>query len=318
MRADPAPAQGLRLPEGLVTGEAVVLELRPASFATRALASALDLFIVMVVLIGGSIVIGGLATALDEAAGAAVGLVVVVGVLLLLPVAVETITRGRSVGKAAAGLRVVRDDGGPIRFRHALTRGLLAVVEIYLTAGSVALIASLSNPRGKRLGDLLAGTYVIRERGAALPPPPQMPPELAAWAAGVDLGRIPDRVALAARQFVARAPRLHPASRQGLGLELAAQIGAQVAPAPPAGTHPERFLAAVLAERRRRDLHRLQREETARAQRLQRRGQASWLAPTSTRLVEPTAGQAQAMHPAPPAPPATPGPPPPPGQPAQH
>src|SRR6185437_15410797 len=115
---------------------------------------------------------------------------------------------------------------GPVRFRQALTRGLLAVFEIYLTFGSIALIASLANPRGKRVGDILAGTYVIRERTGA----GSVPPVLAGWARGADLGRIPDRLAMAVRQFLGRAPALHPSSRQRLGITLAEQINRYVAP----------------------------------------------------------------------------------------
>ncbi len=276
---------GLDLPPGLVTGEAVVLELRPASIETRALALTLDLEITGYLAVDDVFVLGNLLEGLDEAAGAALGLAVTVGLLVGLPVTVETLTRGRSVGKIAAGIRVVRDDGGPVRLRQSLVRGLLAVLEIWLAFGCIALIASLANSRGKRLGDLLAGTYVVRERGVAVPPPVAMPRELAAWAGGVDLGRIPDRLALAVRQFLGRAQRLHPASRERLAIELATQISRYVAPSPPGTVHPERYLAAVLAERRRRDLARLQREEQSRLARAGRRRQAAVLAPTSTRLV---------------------------------
>jgi uncharacterized RDD family membrane protein YckC len=276
----------LGMDEDLVTGEAVVLDLRPASFASRSLALALDL--VVMALTG--LLLGWLITtvvaASDAAASGAISLVTGVGVLVGLPVTVETLTRGRSLGKLAAGLRVVRDDGGPIRFRHALIRGLVAVVEIYLTTGSVALISSLANRRGKRIGDMLAGTYVVRERTAGrVPPVATMPAELAGWAAGCDLGRVPDRLAAAARQFLGRAASLHPASRQQLGLALADQLRQHVAPAPPAGTHPEAFIAAVLAERRERDLVRLRREADQRAERARRRAAASPLSTAGTCLV---------------------------------
>ena len=56
------------------------------------------------------------------------------------PVIFETLSRGRSLGKLALGLRVVSDDGGPERFRQALVRGLLAVLEIWLTLGFLALV----------------------------------------------------------------------------------------------------------------------------------------------------------------------------------
>src|ERR671932_1359815 len=187
------PDERLILPPQVVTGEAVALELRPASFATRALAVALDLLVMLAAGIAVVLVLGWALPDLDDAAGRAVGILVLVGVLVGLPVTVETLTRGRSLGKLAAGLRVVRDDGGPIRLRHALVRGLLAVVEIIATLGSVALVTSLANVRGKRLGDLLAGTFVIRERGgAAQPPLPPMPPELIAWAQQADLATVHD------------------------------------------------------------------------------------------------------------------------------
>jgi hypothetical protein len=208
--------------------------------------------------------------------------------IVIVPTVVETLTRGRSLGKLAAGLRVVRDDGGPIRLRHAFVRALVAVFETYATSGSVALISSLWNRSGKRLGDLLAGTYVVRERsGAPPPPPPQMPPELAAWAHGADIGRIPDTLAMAARQLLARANALHPASRARLGVDLAQRVAGYVAPPPPSAVHPERFLAAVLAERRDRDLVRLRSEQDRHDARAQRRGTAGVLSPTSSRLVEP-------------------------------
>lgn len=276
----------LDLPAELVTGEAVALELRPASFASRALAIALDLLILFMVAWLAGFAVLSLAFTMDAAAGAALLLVTEVTILVGIPVTVETLTRGRSVGKLAAGLRVVRDDGGPIRFRHALIRGLMGVLEFYLSYGSIPLIVSLANKRGKRLGDILAGTYVVRARGGRpLPPPVGMPPELAGWAYSADIGRIPDRLAMAVRQFLARVDALHPSSRQRLSVDLATQLASYVAPPPPGGVYPERFLAAVMAERRRRDLDRLMREQVQRYGREQRRAMASPLSSTGTRLI---------------------------------
>jgi type IV secretory pathway TrbL component len=69
---------------------------------------------------------------------------------------------------------------------------------------------------------------------------------------------------MAVRQFLGRADRLHGGARAELGVSLAAQVGGLVAPPPPPGTHPERFLAAVMAERRQRDLARMTRERQVR------------------------------------------------------
>jgi uncharacterized RDD family membrane protein YckC len=252
-------------PPEMVTGEAVALDLRPASFATRGLAFVIDAAIQVAVLLG-ALWVGSLAFAgVDEAAAGAAAVLLVVGVLVGLPVTVETLTRGRSAGKLALGLRVVRDDGGPVRLRQALVRGLVGFGEIWLTFGSPAVITSLVNRQGKRVGDLLAGTYVVRDRARARSAPPvAMPPELAPWARAADIGRLPDQLALSARQFLGRAARLHPASRDRLGRTLADEVLRFVAPGPPPGTHPERLLAAVLAERRERELAHLQRQRRRR------------------------------------------------------
>jgi uncharacterized RDD family membrane protein YckC len=241
-----------------VTGEAVVLELRLAKLASRSLALGIDLAVQLSVFLVGTFVVAGTVSFVDDALATALALVFYVAVIVGYPVAMETATRGRTLGKMALGLRVVREDGGPIRFRHAFVRGLLSVVEVWLTFGSVALITSLASAQGKRLGDLLAGTVVVRERipvrGA---PMAAMPPPLAAWASGLDLSQVPDDLALAARQFLARADELAPEVRDRMGARIAGSLAAVTAPPPPPGTPPWAFLSAVLAERRRRELERL-------------------------------------------------------------
>ena len=245
-------------PDALVTGDAVVLELRLAKLASRGLALGIDLAVQLSVLFAGVLVVGGLLGSADAALSAAIGLTFYVAVIVGYPVAMETATRGRSLGKLAFGLRVVREDGGPVRFRHAFVRALLGVVEIWLSFGSIALIASLASRQGRRLGDYLAGTLVVRERvPAAGHPLAPMPPPLAGWATGLDLSRLPDDLALAARQFLTRAGELSPGAREDMGSRIANAVAAVTAPAPPPGTPPWAFLAAVLAERRRRELARM-------------------------------------------------------------
>ncbi|MGZ4610216.1 MAG: RDD family protein [Actinomycetes bacterium] len=242
----------------LVTGEAVVLELRLAKLASRALSVSIDVGVQLGLLFLGTLVLAGVADNVDDALAAAIGLVFSVLVIVGYPVAFETFSRGRTLGKLALGLRVVREDGGPIRFRHAFVRGLLAVVEIWLTFGSLALIVSLSSSKGKRLGDFLAGTIVVRERIPAQGAPVvAMPPALAGWARGLDLSRVPDDLALAGRQFLTRAHELAPEVRGSMGTRLAASLAACTSPPPPPGVPPSLFLAAVLAERRRRETERL-------------------------------------------------------------
>lgn len=244
--------------QGILTGEGVLLDTRPASFATRMLGALIDVAAYVAVVVGILFLVGVLGTGaggLEEYSGAVFTVVTMAVVMVGVPTTVETLTRGRSLGKLALGIRIVRDDGGPVTVRHALIRALVGVVELWLTIGVVAIITSMVHPQGKRLGDMVAGTYAARVRGkATVRTPVAMPYYLAGWAASADVARLPDGLALAVRQFLARARQLHPASRVELGTRLTEQVQAFVRPLPPPGTHPEDFLAAVLAERRGREL----------------------------------------------------------------
>ena len=262
-----------------MTGEAVPLEMRLAKLPSRALAFSLDLLVLLAVGVPLFAALGFLLPAVDPALGTALALVYVVGLLVGLPVLAETLTRGRSLGKLALGLRVMRDDGGPVRFRHALTRGLAGVfADFYLTLGAGAVICSLLNERGKRIGDILAGTVVLRERapqaGAAMP---AVPAQLAAWATGLELSRLPGDLALAARGYLARYPQLSPRIRDEMGAQLATEMSRLVAPPAPAGTPAWAYLAAVLGERGRRESQRL----SQLAQATVTRSDLSWSGPAS-------------------------------------
>ena len=150
--------------EEIVTGEAVILDLPYARFPTRMLAWLID----MLVEIGGLLVVSilvavGLTTKiLNDASATAVFIAGLVLVIVGYPVTCETLSRGRSVGKLALGLRVVADDGGPVRFRQALVRGLAGAVECWTLIGVPALITSMLSARGKRLGDVFASTFVVQ------------------------------------------------------------------------------------------------------------------------------------------------------------
>ncbi|MGT2528698.1 RDD family protein [Streptomyces nojiriensis] len=239
----------------LVTGDAVVLGLRPARLPSRALAIVLDL---LVYFTGYTVIMIGLAystASLDEAAQAAVMVASFVLVLVGVPIAIETLSHGRSLGKLACGLRVVRDDGGPIRFRHALVRGAMGVVELPATLGSVACIASLVSSRGRRLGDVFAGTLVIRERVPAarvmqVPPPP---PWLAGRFTTLDLSAVPEGLWMAIRQYLTRMNQLDPQVGAAMAARLADDLVARTGAPAPAGVPAAAFLMAVVHERQSRD-----------------------------------------------------------------
>ncbi|MEU2423777.1 RDD family protein [Streptomyces sp. NPDC007851] len=242
----------------LVTGEAVALELRPARLPSRALAVLLDLIVTMAVFVGASIGLVAATASLDEAAQTALSIAAFLLLLVGAPIAVETLSHGRSLGKLACGLRVVRDDGGPIRFRHALVRGALGVVEILMTFGVVACVASLVSARGRRLGDVFAGTLVVRERLPVgqtrfVPPPP---PWLAGRFAELDLSAVPDGLWLAVRQYLTRMQQLDPQVSWAMAQQLAADLSTRTGAPAPADVPPAAYLAAVVQERQAREARR--------------------------------------------------------------
>lgn len=196
-------------------------------------------------------------TEFDTALSNAILLIFTVLVIVGYPLILETATRGRSVGKIALGLRVVSDDGGPERFRQALFRALASLVEIWMLFGSPAIICSILSPKAKRIGDIFAGTVVVNERGPRLGPPPTMPPALAWWAASLQLSGLSVGQAEVARQFLSRAPQLDRQLRTQMAYRIAGDVVARIAPPPPPGAPAELVLAAVLAERHRRELARL-------------------------------------------------------------
>lgn len=251
--------------DDLVTGEGVAVEVPAASVAARMASGLIDVVLAVVLLIGGIIAFG---VALGDASDAMVGIVGIAWstiVIVVLPATLETTTRGRTLGKLALGLRVVRDDGGPITARHAIVRALVAYVEVYILTGVPALLAAMIHPRGKRLGDMAAGTMVVSQRARLrLTAPPVVHPSLQQWAVGADVAALPSGLTVAVRQFLSRAPSLSPESRHRLGVELLHTTLPHVSPPPPSGHHPEVVLAAIVAERRRRDLDRLWREERLR------------------------------------------------------
>ncbi|MFD5737682.1 RDD family protein [Streptomyces sioyaensis] len=243
----------------LVTGEAVVLGLRPARLPSRGLAVAVDVAVAWVSYIGISLMLVSATSSMDSAAVAAVSVASFLLVQVGIPIVVETLSQGRSLGKVICGLRVVREDGGPIRFRHALVRGAMGAIEIVLTMGVVAAIASLVSARGRRLGDVFAGTLVIRERmpvaraGTALPPPP---PWLVAELGALDLSRVPDGWWLTVRQYLARMGQLDPQAGGAMAGQLAEDLQGFTGVPGPAGVHPAAYLAAVVGERQARESQR--------------------------------------------------------------
>lgn len=248
----------------LVTGEAVVLGLRSAKLPSRALAIWLDLLVELALLFLLVFLLDSTVTGVDDAAAAAISLGMFLFCLVAVPVLVETLSRGRSLGKLTLGLRVVRTDGGPVRFRHSLVRGLVGFVELLMFMGVPAVVCSLVSPEGRRLGDVFAGTLVVRERvpgagrGRSVLPPvaPELLHGLGGALVALDLSAVPEGLWLAIRQYLGRIGELDPAVGHGMAQRLVGDLVACTGQAAPYGVHPAAYLGAVLTERQRRDWER--------------------------------------------------------------
>jgi uncharacterized RDD family membrane protein YckC len=237
---------------GIVTPEGVVLEFEPARLGMRSLQMGLDFVIQMGVLL---VVLGILAAVVGQAdsfGAAVIILITVISFVVVLgyPILMETLCNGRTVGMMAAGLRVVTVEGAPIRFRHATIRGFLLLVDFWLCTGIIGAVTMLCNRNSQRLGDLAAGTLVLRERTAArtdspvafLPPPGWEP-----YAASLDPGRMTEEQYGLVRGYLLRVGELSPAARAEVAVRLADPIARSMHHAPPPHVTPEAFLVCVAA-----------------------------------------------------------------------
>ena len=149
------------------TGEAVSLDVTPASPMERFAAAVFDATVYM----GSAFLLLALTArswgTMSYSSLRVFFIAVIASVTFFVPFAIEIATRGRSLGKWALNLRVVRDDGGPL-------------------AGGLAFAAEMLNAKGKRLGDLAAGTMVCSQGASVFYPPLIMPPGLEQWGGNRD------------------------------------------------------------------------------------------------------------------------------------
>ncbi|MFY0578419.1 RDD family protein [Cystobacter fuscus] len=137
----------------------------------------------------------------------------------------EVLMGGQTPGKRLVGIRVVRVDGSPVGVLESAVRNLLRVVDSFPLIYAVGCLSILLTRQHRRLGDLLAGTLLVREeridldKYTAAAAPSVVPPPAGATArlASGDVELI--------LSFLARAPWLEPAARTRLGARLVERYG---------------------------------------------------------------------------------------------
>ncbi len=240
--------------DALLTGEAVELSLHPLPFGLRAAGALIDVVAMTILYVATIIGLFTLADSLgaEDAWFAVIGIGALVLAYVIAPMVVETVARGRSLGKLAVGGRIVRDDGGAISLRHALVRSLVGVVELRMTLGGLAALVGIFHPRSKRLGDVLAGTYCQNERISGRTAPIFGAPDaLRGWMPVADVARMPDHLARRIGQFLAGARELESGRRDVIARSLADEAARYVSPLP--AVDAELFLAGIAVKRRERE-----------------------------------------------------------------
>ncbi len=237
---------------GIITPEAVILDVETAGFASRLTAAAIDLAIqiagLFVVLLVMSLAFLGNAR---QSTINTVGAFLTFGVLFGYPIIFETLWRGRTPGKAALRLRAVSVDGSPLHLREAMLRAMGGIVDRLLPPGGITgVLFVLGSSRHQRIGDLVAGTIVIRDPRQYVPAPAlwfSPPWGLEDYAAAIDPSTITSEQYTVIRSFLTRVNTLAPTARYALATDLADRLAQVVGFARHPQVAPEAFLLCVIS-----------------------------------------------------------------------
>ncbi len=228
----------------IATPEGVDLEIPLAGLGSRFIGLLLD------TMIQGAVITVAIIAAV--VAGSQVAAIVIGSAAVLLVIGYDVIFEvrggGRTPGKRAAGVRVVMDGGQPVGLRASLIRNIIRLFEGFATSYVPATVSILVTRDNQRLGDLAAGTLVIRDR-RVVPPDPHIPS--ASSDTSLDATGIGDDELSVVRSFLARREQLAPHARRTLAAELAGRLRPRVAGAR-AGLADEAFLEQVAAAKSRR------------------------------------------------------------------
>jgi uncharacterized RDD family membrane protein YckC len=178
----------------IATPERVSFDYQVAGLGTRAIAQLLDLLIVTGLLIG--VLFFAFAVGTVTNSDTAVNLIIIIGSFVVVFGYFwisEALWSGQTLGKKAFRLRAVGDRGEPLTFLQAGIRNVVRIVDFLPYGYGVGMVVLFVNGKGKRLGDLAAGTIVVKDsdhvwlwqlgggrrlapHGTPPPPPPPNPP----------------------------------------------------------------------------------------------------------------------------------------------
>jgi uncharacterized RDD family membrane protein YckC len=219
----------------IATPEGVDLELTLAGVGSRFVSALVDFMLQIVLLVGVS-GIGAAAGAFGSGYGSVVVFLAGFLVFAAYDVLFEVFASGRTPGKNLNGLRVVRVDGSPVTFFTSAIRNVLRLVDILPGLYLVGIVTILVTRQNQRLGDVAAGTLVVRERTQqpslrelhVAQPQPQPAPAGNSW----DVTGVTADELVAVRSFLARRYELTHEARYRLAADLAGALRPKVVGAP--------------------------------------------------------------------------------------
>jgi uncharacterized RDD family membrane protein YckC len=227
----------------IATPEGVEVELTLAGIGSRFIAATIDVIIEILLLLACALLLSRIGNV-----GAAVFAVVYFGVIFFYDVLFEVLAGGKTPGKRWTGLRVVRSGGHPITFVRSALRNILRLIDILPVLYMVGMLSIFVTSRNQRIGDLAAGTHVVRDRhgdrrrGDA---PTTFTPLEPGTAADWDVSGVSSADIATVRAFLERRGTLEPRARSQIAGELAARLRPRVGGA---GDQPdETFLALLVA-----------------------------------------------------------------------
>lgn len=242
------------------TPERVELHYVLASVGNRFLAAAIDHLIQISAIVIILVAAGAMSDwALFSSMGvwsAALTVLAVFGVYWGYFVVFETLWSGQTPGKRMMRLRVVREDGRPVRFFEVFVRNLLRVaIDIQpMPSYAIGVVSIIFSPRSKRVGDFVAGTVVVKERSTEAPTLEEIikvseleDQRLARTTSApfsADTRRLSEQELRAVKTFLKRRYELQEPSRSALAARIAQPISAKLG-IPAEGLSPEALLEEV-------------------------------------------------------------------------
>ncbi len=210
------------------TPEGVSIDLTLAGLGSRLGATVIDVVLQGILLLAVTIAISLAGAVVSPDLGVfllGVGTLVVVAIVVGYYIVFEALNGGRTPGKAAFGIRVVTVDGSALTLTAVTLRTLMRLIDFLPAAYAIGAIAVVTSTRNQRLGDLVAGTVVVRDRiPVAAAPAPTPSSDVRGW----DVSAVGDPEIGLVRRWAMRRQDLKVEARHNLATELAARLRPRV------------------------------------------------------------------------------------------